>query len=80
LRYTARLSLTHTQANGLNQDFYHIGGIMVFSIEELASLLADAHLNGWRDGHMLCPPPDLDSLYLRYNDDMTRMCSEHVEH
>ena len=53
---------------------------MVFSIEELASLLADAHLNGWRDGHMLCPPPDPDSLFIGYHDAVEDMCSEYVEH
>lgn len=53
---------------------------MVFTAEEMASLLADAHLNGWRDGHMLCPEPDQESLFLGYHEDVVKMCSEHVKH
>lgn len=53
---------------------------MTFTTEELASLLADAHMNGYRDGHMLCPPPDPDSLFIGYHDAVADMCSDHVEH
>lgn len=53
---------------------------MIFSIDELASLLADAHLNGWRDGHMLCPHPDADALFIGYHEDVVKMVCEHVEH
>ena len=53
---------------------------MTFTVEQIASLLADAHLNGWRDGHMLCPEPDTDNLFLGYHDAVADMVSEHVEH
>lgn len=53
---------------------------MTFTVDELASLLTDAHMSGWRDGHMLCPTPDVDALFMDYSDDVARLCTDHVEH
>lgn len=53
---------------------------MVFTTDDIAALLADAHLSGWRDGHMLCPQPDTDSLFIGYSQDIEKLCADHVEH
>lgn len=54
--------------------------ILDLSVEEFASLLANAHLTGYREGFTLCPTPDADATYLAYHEQVTDMCTEHVEH
>ena len=44
----------------------YFGGLMQISSDELASMLANAHLDGWAEGHDLLPEPDPQEVFLGY--------------
>lgn len=40
--------------------------MLQLTVESLASLLADAHRDGWEEGSLQCPEPDMDRVFLKY--------------
>ena len=53
--------------------------MIAISVEDLASMLADAHRQGWEQGHDLYPH-DPQKIFLEYHEAVEGMCTNEVKH